>query len=85
MSNSMEAFQKSPEPIKPRSNDPLLEGRKVTVRRSSGLVEDGFTITFVDMEIGKYVVQKNQDESRVISKKVPIRELEELNPPRQNK
>lgn len=86
MSNSMEDSQSSldlQKQIKPRSNDPLLEGRKVRVRRSNSQLEDGFTITFFDQEIGKYVVQKNLAENKAVSKKVLIRELEALNPPKQ--
>ena len=80
MSNSRENLQSLVESIKPRSNDPLLEGRKVTVRRSNSQLEEGFTITFFDKENGQYVVQKDKN-----VEKVSIQELEKLNPPRQNK
>ncbi len=63
-----------------RAEDPLRQGRDVLVRRSSGKIESGWLIrSFKILDSGEYVSVYNPDE--LASKNVPLKELEELNPP----
>lgn len=68
--------------VQPRTEDPLEAGRYVTVRRSSGDLESGFKIIFFDKKKGVFVVEKSIGGGKVAGKEVPLKELEELNPPR---
>ena len=81
MSESIGTSQSSPESIKSRLNDPLEVGRYVTVQRSDGKLDSGFKITFIHND-GNVVVQKEIEGEEVVSKKISIKKLEELNPPR---
>ena len=69
------------ESIKPRIEDPLEIGRKVTVRRGNGQLEDGYEIVGF-LEGGKIVcVRKKIADERVKGDNIPLKELEQLNPP----
>lgn len=58
----------------------FVKGDAVCVRRSSGVVEDGWTVHEIFMN-GYYRVAKDTGEKDVLTKFVPWDELEQLNPP----
>ena len=78
----------SREPVKPRLDDPLEVERSVNVQRSSGKIEGGWTISAFtnDPEVGVVaVVQKPSGlgVDQVLTKRIPLKKLEALNPPEQ--
>ncbi len=86
MSNLMEESKPSPELFKARLVDPLQVGRYVKVLRSpksGGKIEDGFKITAFINDGIVAVVQKEIGSEKVRIKNIPLKELEELNPPKQ--
>ncbi len=66
--------------INERINDPLREGRMVTVKRTDGTLEKGWKITGFEGDGQLVVVQKAKD-GQTIQKKIAIEKMEELNPP----
>lgn len=63
-----------------RNYDYIADGLIVKIKRSSGNIEDGWVVLYIDKREGRVLVVKQDPEKGLLRKKISIEEVAKLNP-----